>query len=338
MNVANRTDRAVLASQETLTNFDNSEDDSTPTGSMHSIGGGSVNSISTLASFQSAISHQDDSYSGSIGSFHSIGNASLNSISTSRSFKSAKSHTNTDFSKSLSNANSLRSLGTQSFQSCSTYASFKSAKSHTDNETINDDLTPTNSLRSLTGAGSIDSFQSFKSARSGSTITGDDPGEVYGSVGSLESFRSFRTFMSFKNAKSDLSLSETITGDNDYASLHRFCTNSSMEDNHMHTNNQSESEDEEDEDDLLDTVLGNHKHVLTRTEPPTTQDSSHKASDSTNITATSEDAGSYEDELESSPNQTIVLINEIPINQSHISSPTLRYQTNTSTPKTYIYV
>ena len=236
--------RPTLAQEEL--DLENSDDDSTPTGSISSIGGKSVNSVSTIGSFKSALGNQDEAHHGSIGSFKSIGNESFHSFSSTRSYKSAKSHTDTEFGSSLSNANSLASLGTQSFNSCSTYASFKSAKSHTDNENSND-LTPTNSLHSFLG-GSVDSFQSFKSARSGTTYTGDDLEDNFGSIGSLESFRSFTTFASFKNARSDLSLSETMTGDNDFASLHRFCTSSSMEKDINECNYLSASDDDEEKD------------------------------------------------------------------------------------------
>ena len=236
--------RATLAQEEL--DLENSEDDSTPTGSISSIGERSINSVSTIGSFKSALSNQDETLRGSIGSFRSIGNESFHSFSSTRSYKSAMSHTDTELGTSISNANSLRSLGTQSFKSCSTYASFKSAKSHTDHENSND-VTPTNSLRSFLG-GSVDSFQSFKSARSGTTYTGGDLEDNLGSLGSLESFRSFTTFASFKNARSDLSLSETITGDNDFASLHRFCTSSSMENDINECNHLSASDDDEEEE------------------------------------------------------------------------------------------
>ena len=61
---------------------------------------------------------------------------------------------------------------------------------------------------------------------------------------------SFKTFASFKNAKSDLSLSETITGDNDFASLHRFCTSPAMEKGINGDCNHNETDDEEE--DFLD--------------------------------------------------------------------------------------
>ena len=244
------TNKAILATEEL--DLDDSEDEPTPTGSLSSLGCGSVNSVSTITSFKSAksafSSNRNESLNGSITSFKSIGTESINSFSSARSFKSARSTTDTEFGSALSNSNSLRSLGTQSFKSCSTYASFKSAKSHTDNEE-NGHLTPTNSLGSFFG-GSVDSFQSFKSARSGTTYTGDDASEMFGSIGSLESFVSFKTFASFKNAKSDLSLSETITGDNDFASLHRFCINSSIGNGINCESRLCESDD--DEENFLD--------------------------------------------------------------------------------------
>ena len=245
--ISQNTKKAILASEEL--DLDDSEDEPTPTGSLSSLGCGSVNSVSTITSFKSALSNGDESFSGSISSFKSIGTESVNSFSSARSFKSARSTTDTEFGSALSNSNSLRSLGAHSFKSCSTYASFKSAKSHTDNEE-NGHLTPTNSLGSFFG-GSVDSFQSFKSARSGTTYNEDDTGEMFGSIGSLESFVSFKTFASFKNAKSDLSLSETITGDNDFASLHRFCTDSSMEKG-INDETHLDGDTDDEEEDFLD--------------------------------------------------------------------------------------
>ena len=268
--------KAVLACEEL--DLDDSEDGSTPTGSLSSLAE-SVNSVSTITSFKSAQSNnRDESFRGSITSFQSIGNESINSFSSARSFKSAKSTTDTEFGSALSHSNSLRSLGTVSFKSCSTYASFKSARSHTDNER-NGDLTPTNSLGSFFN-GSVDSFQSFKSARSGTTYDGDDAREMFGSIGSLESFMSFKTFASFKNAKSDLSLSETITGDNDFASLHRFCTSPAMEKRINGDSHHSESDDEEE--DFLDIVHNDTIKTIPVIEMTPNQETFVKSQDSTN--------------------------------------------------------
>ena len=272
---------AHLASQEE--DLDCSEEDITPTGSMVSIGGGSVKSRSSLASYKSALSNHNDSHGGSIGSFQSIGNESFSSISTSRSFKSARSCIDADFGSSSSHSHSMRSLGAESFKSCSTYASFKSARSRTDSENSND-LTPTNSLQSFIG-GSIDSFQSFKSARSGTTYTGDEPGDLCGSIGSLGSFASFKTFASFKNAKSDLSLSETITGDNDFASLHRFCTDSSMETSINNDHDIIESDDE-DEETLLDIYSEKTTNEIENIDTTLSHDCSLDIPESANITVT----------------------------------------------------
>ena len=119
---------ATLAQEEL--DLETSDDDSTPTGSIYSIGDKSLNSVSTVGSFKSALGAQEEAQLGSIGSVRSIGTDSFHSFSSTRSYKSAKSHTDTEFDSSLSNANSLRSLGTLSFKSCSTYASFKLFSTH----------------------------------------------------------------------------------------------------------------------------------------------------------------------------------------------------------------
>ena len=310
-------------------NIDNCDNDLTPTGSMNSIGRNSLNSVSTSASFRSAVSKQDGTLCGSIGSFRSLGGDSFTSVSTTRSFKSSKSHTDTDGGSNFSTANtSLRSLGTDSFRSCSTYASFKSAKSHTGNEN-GSDLTPTNSLNSFRSflGGSVDSFQSFKSARSGTTYDGDDQGTLRGSMGSLESFSSFTTFASFKNARSDLSLSETLTGDNDFASLHRFCMNSPMERGINQSNLLNES-DEEDEDDLLSSVLENKDPYPSNGENPSSQTYIRDIPDSTNINTTTADVKFPGTESECVSTQKIVDKSDISENQIRRSSSTSRLSNN----------
>ena len=295
-----------LASTED--DIDDCENAPTPTGSMNSINCDSLDLGLTSATFKNALSEQDEASLGSICSFKSLGAESLASFYSTRSFQSAKSHTDTEAGSIHNAATSLTSLGadsigscstyssfrsaksqtdtdagsihntrgslrssdTGSFRSCSTYASFKSAKSHTDNENGND-LTPTNSFRSFFG-GSFDSLHSFKSARSGTTYTADEQRTLNGSIGSLESFSSFKTFASFKNARSDLSLSETITGDNDFASLHRFCVNSSLERGINHSKYLSETDDEEEEN-----LLGSF-NVAKIIKPPNVELSSHQSS------------------------------------------------------------
>ena len=314
--------RATLAQEEL--DLENSEDDSTPTGSLSSIGEQSINSVSTIGSFKSAISNQDQTHRGSIGSFKSIGNESFHSFSSTRSYKSAMSHTDTEFGSSLSNANSLRSLGTQSFKSCSTYASFKSAKSHTDHENSND-VTPTNSLRSFLG-GSVDSFQSFKSARSGTTYTGDDIEDNLGSLGSLESFKSFTTFASFKNARSDLSLSETITGDNDFASLHRFCTSSSMENDINECNHLSASDDDEEEEaNFLDLGANDMKKDFPVKETGLSQEYDGEICISKNATVTLADLTECEIKPDCSSISPHEPINDFSGNNSRFSLSNSRY-------------
>ena len=245
------------------------DEDITPTGSTFSLA-----SSSSTSSFKSIQSQQENGHlNGSLKSTNGNSFASLSSANAS--FKSARSVVDNESLRS----GSLRSLGVESFTSCSTYASFKSAKSHTTAENDSSSscyMTPTVSRRSFVdgggsigsfhscGGGSIGSFQSFRSAFS-PTDSEYDEQTLRGSMQSLgaESFASLSTFASFKHARSDLSLSETLTGDNDFASLHRFCMNPTLGRGNIsgtdtHTNGKLE-EKEEGEETLLNIFCDMHQ-------------------------------------------------------------------------------